>query len=294
MLGRILSVVLAVSIIYFVMTKFGLNAQFVPFALAFYLAYELSFKIRKFRSIFLAFAIFFTAKVVFENVPLPIEINELYLLLFLIFLSLAWVDFAQPFTASMGLIASALFGYLMLPNYYFVIVLPVLAVALTTLPSFRYEGVLAWRRFALAVSIILAIYVLIRPLFSDRPGIVSLFDWIIVLGIALKAFSNVRFEKAEIVEEKTKRFKEISETLDDAIERFLKYGDKIPLVVALSKLLSDSLSFEKVCEVVKPLVEYRDLRIPKPAFRWEVERIERRNLERRRRVVEEIMRGVKT
>ena len=294
MLGRVLSVVLAVSIIYFVMMKFGLNTQYVPFALAFYLAYELSFKIRKFRSIFLAFATFFTAKVVFENVPLPIEINELYLLLFLVFISLAWVDFGQPFTASIGLIISALFGYLMLPNYYFVIVLPILAVALTTLPSFRYEGVLAWRGFALAVSIILAVYVLIRPLLSDRPGIVSLFDWIIVLGIALKAFSKVRFEKAEVVEEEVKGFKEIAETLDEAVERFLKYGDKTPLVVALSKLLSDSLSFEKVCEVIRPLVEYRDLRIPKPAFRWEVERIERRNLERRRRIVEEIMRGVKT
>ncbi len=294
MLARVLSVVLAVSIIYFVMMKFGLNTQYVPFALAFYLAYELSFKIRRFRSIFLAFAIFFTAKVVFENFPLPIEINELYLLLFLISLSLAWVDFAQPFTASIGLIASAFFGYLMLPNYYFVIVLPVLAVALTTLPSFKYEGVLAWRGFALSVSIILAIYMIVRPFFSDRPGIVSLFDWIIVLGIALKAFSKVRFEKAEVAEENAEGFKEIAETLDEAVERFLRYGDKTPLVVALSKLLSETLSFERVCEVVRPLVEYRDLNVPKPAFGWEVERIARKNLERRKKVVEEIMRGVKT
>lgn len=241
----------------------------------------------------MAFAIFFAAKVVFENVPLPIEINELYLLFFLIFLSLAWIDFGQPFTASIGLILSALFGYLMLPNYYFIVVLPILAVALTTIPSFRYEGIVAWRSFALAVSIILAIYVLIRPFFSDRPGIVSLFDWIIVLGIALKAFSKIRFERPEVVEEKVERFKEITETLDEAVERFLKSGDKTLLIITLSRLLSDSMNLEKVCNIIRPLVEYQDLRVPRPAFKWEIERIMRKNLERRRKIVEGIMKEVK-
>ncbi len=88
---------------------------------------------------------------------------------------------------------------------------------------------------------------LIRPFFSDRPGIVSLFDWIIVLGIALKAFSKIRFERPEVVEEKVERFKEITETLDEAVERFLKSGDKTLLIITLSRLLSDSMNLEKVC-----------------------------------------------
>jgi len=282
--GRILSVAIAVSIVYFVMMKFGLSVRYVPFVFAFYVACEL---VRVFRPTLLAISIFFAAKVLFDNVQ--IEINELYLLLFLIFISLAWVDFAQPFTASIGLALSALFGYL---TFSYLVILPIIAIAITTIPSFKYEGILAWRCFALAVSIILAIYIITRPLISDRPGIVSLIDWIIVLGIALKAFSKLRFERGEISESK-EGFVEISESLDRAVEIFLNSGDKTPLVIVLSKILSDSMSLERLCNLMRPLVEYRDLKIPKPAFKWEVERIVRKNIERRRKVVEEIMRGVR-
>lgn len=301
MLKRIALSTVTVAIAYYALRELGLNTTYILYAYLCYLTYEiLGVKFSRFRSPLLAIAIFFAFKVL-TQLPIPYKLNlpDFDLLMFLIGLSLIWIDSdrLQPILAGVGLTISAYFGYTMLSSFgelRFLLVIVLVILALTTVLSFYVRGLMEWRNFLIATAIVVYSYsVFVRPILSNRPGLISFFDWVLVLIVFLKALSKVRMTvtEGEIFEVHRSEigFEEVTDVIERAKREFLEKGDKTKLLVVLIKYLSD-LSVKDLEVIVEPLIKYQDKRIPNPAFNWEKRRILKENLKRREEILKEIMR----
>ncbi len=152
------------------------------------------------------------------------------------------------------------------------------------------------RSFLLAVILVLTVYAtVLKPHLSDRPGLVSFAEWLIVVVVFLKLANDVRksfvaFEDEIVAAHSTRFAKErLAEALDASVEKFVESGDKAAFVAALAAYLSSSgVDVEEIADVIAPIVDYRDEQVPRLAIPWERRLIERRNRRRRERLVENL------
>ncbi len=293
----IISFILLLSC-YVACQRFGLKGfDFALYSFISYLSFE--FMLKRFRSPLMALSTFFALKFLKSN--FPIELNDLELLIFLLSISTVWIDFGQPHLSLIGLSISAFTGFMLFSAY------PVIRIAVLILTAIlastvilqdRFPSVLEWRGFLLATSLILIIYfAFLREMLSDRPGLLSLLDWVIVLGILLKAVRKVRLEVVdEEFVERHKRFEgwtdEVESEVRVAKDMFVERGNKVFLTVVLSKYLSN-LKTGDVARVVYPLFLHEDRKVPKLAFNWEKRRIEEFNRMRRVEVLKEVLRRLR-
>ncbi len=322
MFKRIAVASLIIAFAYFTCIKLNLgDVSMLLYAYGSYVSYELlgvRANLSRFRSPLLAITAFFTIKFILQivfNLPIPLvkfEIPEFELFAFLISLSLVWVNIGryQPILAGVGLILSAYFGYSLLSAIPFkevqelrtllVVVLAILALT-TVLPMYRrFESLVEWRGFLIATAVIVFVYsTFIRPLLIDRPGLVNFFDWLIVMGVFLKAVGKVRMEvvESEILELHRRhevRSEEITDELEKAKKEFLERGDKVLLLTALIRYLSDAgLDTTKIAEIVEPIIRHEDRKVPKFAFGWEKNWIRDKNAKRREEVLKIVLERLK-
>jgi len=75
----------------------------------------------------------------------------------------------------------------------------------------------------------------------------------------------------------------------DFVRRFIEFGEKSTLIFEIAKALFDAgLTPAEVSDVLSPLVNYSDKKVPKLAFSWEKERILKKNRKSREKVVFEV------
>jgi len=302
LLKRIALSTLTFAIAYYALRELGVDTTYAVYAYVSYLTYEiLGLKFSRFRSPLLAVAIFFVLKVL-AQLPIPYNLNlpDFDLLMFLIGLSLVWIDSdrLQPILSGVGLTISAYFGYTMLSPFgelRILLVIVLVILALTTVLPVYIKGLIEWRNFLIATTVIsYSYFAFVRPILSNRPGLISLFDWVLVLAVFLKALSKVRMtvtegETFELHRRSEVGFEEMTDEVERAKGEFLERGNKTKLLVVLIKYLSD-LSVRDLEVIVEPLVKYQDRRIPKLAFNWEKRRILKENLRRREEILREITR----
>jgi len=285
-----------------------------------YIAYEvMDFHeiVSAFRPFVVAFSVYLAIEVVAMNVPeFAVYVAPIEPLILPFLLSVALVKFEfptryQPAITTVGLILTAYFGYRiisMLPlkisgeiGAVFVVLLALLSVT-TLLPSLheRFEFLRNVRSFLITTAIVVSVYyVLIRPTLVGRPGLINLFDWIIVLGVAIKAGSMLRsgmvVDESEIVKlheyRVSVRREEIVEAIERAKREFVDRGIKSPLIVVLVQTLTSAgLSFDDIARVVSYIIAHEDAKVPKLSFPWERRMIEKKNRKMRKKVLEEVRR----
>ncbi len=319
MLKRFAFVISIFGLIYYGASRFGLglNTDLMIYALVSYTLYEvfgLKDVLSRFRAIFLSITTFFVLKLLMGlPIPVRLEIPEFELFVFLIALALAWMRIGrfQRILTSIGLILSAYFGYSLISKLHFkgaeelgillAIVLVLLAIT-TVLPMHRrFESLIDWRAFLITTAIVVFVYSsFIRPLLIGRPGLINVFDWLIVFGVFLKALTKIRME---VVEEETIKqhrrkaeikVEEIVGMVEKAKEVFVWYGDKALLVTVLAKYLNDAgLKVNEIADILDPILMHEDRRIPKLTFKWEKEWIAKKNRERREEVVRTALERIK-
>lgn len=316
MLKRIAIIILAILLIYISLDRLGFETDIVPFLFISAVAYEVMGIKRiteRFRPVALAIVVFFGIKLIFEVigkfVPFDFRRFETDLLIFLISISTAWIRLErfQPFITSIGLLISAYFGFSLISKIPFeksheigiLLVIVLILIALTTiLPVYKkLEFLVDWRGFIISAVIVIFVYCLfIRPILVNRPGLMNLFDWLIVLTVFLKSISKLRMEVVEVeVIGKHERLSdvkrdEIVDTIEKARMEFVERGNKSPIIAVLVKNLLDAgYGLDDIIKIITPIVRYEDRRIPKFAFYWEKEMMRRRNRERRETVLNEVL-----
>lgn len=168
--------------------------------------------------------------------------------------------------------------------------------------SNAFEGEVAeWirkeRPFLLLILFILTVYVFIRPVLANRPGIANFFEWMIVVFTLLKLSRDLKRSieldtkeviRAHRMENDLVKDKLLSE-LEFAEKAFIEEGYKVPLIVSVVRALGNSgIDNTRIESIVAPLVNHRDENLPLLAFPWEKKIIEHKNKTKRVKVVEEL------
>ena len=285
-----------------------------------YIAYEIvEFHkvVSSIRPFLVALTVYFAIIIVSMNLPdVAFYIKPIKGLILPFLLSLALVRFElptkfQPIITTIGLTLTAIFGYELISSLpvgrsedialSFTVLLLILAIT-TILPSVheRFEFLRRTRSFIISAGVIVSLYyVLVRPLLTDRPGLMNVFDWVIVAGIFLKGGSILRKElivdESEIVKlheyRVSVRREEIVEAIERAKREFVERGIKSPLIAVLCKVLfTAGWSVDEVARVVSYIIAHEDAKIPKLSFPWERRMIEKKNRKMRKKVLEEVRR----
>lgn len=168
-----------------------------------------------------------------------------------------------------------------------------------------------WLRMSQARNFTLGVLFGIYMLFV-RPWVIAMFsyapliEWGVVCFIVWMMYSGVKFrikhfsgefqvspwiKHVQKVERKTgEDFVQLNIIQKD----FLEHGYKSELLVYATKILHDNnVDFYKICQILGPLINYQDIKIPWFAFGWEKQRVIRRNKENRKRVLDNLIQFLK-
>ncbi len=174
--------------------------------------------------------------------------------------------------------------------------------AVTSLSN-AYEGELGeWirneRSFLILILFILTFYaIIIRPAFSDRPGLANFFEWAVIAFTLIKLSRDLRrgieVDEREIVRAHRLQNEFVKDKLFSELEfgekAFIEGGSKVPLLVSLIKALGNAgVDTVRIESIITPLVYYTDEKLPLLSFPWERKITERRNKIKRAEIVENI------
>ncbi len=266
-------------------------------SMVFAIAYSLTKK-RGFAPIFVPLAIYFVLIPLSKkfNVELPLEV---LVLLFSFALLKVSAGKYQKFVVATSVLMLLASGYLLsrkfpLGNYLLYTTLAIaFAIVLTVLLpeiSERFESLRYLRGTVLVFLLTIAIYYNLRQLIPLQP-LRNFADWVVVSALVLKSISSIRSEisEDEIVTVRKAVVEETVEKINDAEKRFIEFGEKSTLIFEIAKALFDAgLTPAEVSDVLSPLVNYSDKKVPKLAFSWEKERILKKNRKSREKVVFEV------
>ncbi len=177
-----------------------------------------------------------------------------------------------------------------------------LTLALTSLANFSESLSFLRDQRAFLIFTIIAVsiyYILLKPLIGERVGIANFLEWLIVLLVILKIGRSIaRVEvgystevHAHRVDERAIR-DEAYEAIEFAERMFLEKGVKNYLAAAIASAISATSKpgVIKAGDVIAPVVEYEDEKIPLLSFPWERRMIEMKNRRRREKVLNEVRR----
>lgn len=169
-----------------------------------------------------------------------------------------------------------------------------------------------WLRQSPHVKFILGALIAAYIIFI-RPAIVGIFryapfiEWVLVCLAAWRLFKGIKSGlkthcSVELQEaDWRKHVQQIADRqgldfihLSDIQQRFVSQGDRDSLLIYLVLLLNDNgLPVAEINQILHPLINHQDVKIPWFAFGWEQRRILRRNEKERRPILEEIMENLK-
>jgi hypothetical protein len=182
----------------------------------------------------------------------------------------------------------------------FIIIAFISVLALTALSNVSEKTAFLrnQRGFLLGIVLAIGIYItFIKPLIGERVGIANFIEWAIVtlatLKVARSVPRSIEVEKGSMIEVHRKSEKVVKDDIQSEIERaeaiFLERGEKVPLIVALSRHLGNAgVSNQLISECITPLIQHEDDRTPLFAFPWEKKLIELKNKRKRAKIIESV------
>ena len=232
----------------------------------------------------------------------PVSVNRIYLLALLVSLAVIVSDLPKRhITSCIGFLIAAFSSYTLLYQYSSlaaIVVAGVLAYfALTSLAS-GFEGTIARgiassRTYVMFALVALAVMEFAKPYLHG--GLFDFAEWAVLALAAFAVFRNFKPGYDETYLEPhsqqiSERFDELVISLERAAKSFVEIGEKSLLVACIVKALSDSGYSEKeIAEMILPVVNHCDERVPLFALPWERAIVERRNKSRRERVLKTVM-----
>ncbi len=156
-------------------------------------------------------------------------------------------------------------------------------------------------------ALIAAYIIFIRPAIVDVFSYAPLIEWVLVCIAAWRLFRGIKSGlkthcSVELQEaDWRKHVQQIADRpgldfirLGDIQQRFVSQGDRDSLLIYLVLLLNDNgLPVAEINQILHPLINHQDAKMPWFAFGWEQRRILRRNKKERQRILEEIMENLK-
>lgn len=156
-------------------------------------------------------------------------------------------------------------------------------------------------------ALIAAYIIFVRPAIASVFSYAAIIEWLIVCLIGWRIFSGIkngiRQQCAVDVYETDwkKHIQLLSNMQGDEFPRlgeiqdlFTSAGSRSTLLVYLTLLLhNNKIPPEGINRILSPLIDYTDTRIPWFAFGWEQKQIAKKNAEKRRRILDEIMTDLK-
>ncbi|MFO7967321.1 MAG: hypothetical protein R6U44_06960 [Archaeoglobaceae archaeon] len=334
LIGEIITLTIFIGVFYiatlFQQTYFGrtiltidlativvIYALLLAYILLGYNKYTLSFK-----PFALAIAFFFILEVIvfnlFEYSPIIytfFQSNKLEVMLLLAFLALAHVELPvktrfQPVITAVGLILAGYLGYSLIstvPMDYstelgLVFLLIMVVFSATVFSNITENEFTTWlrnsRKFLLFfIIVIAAYYISIRPML-EKPGLINLVEWGIVIIVLLKLSRdykrNLNIDESEFIEPHKQRISIRSDEWVDEFRRaqdgFIQNGIKSHFIAALTKPLYDmDWSEERVAVFISAVVSHTDRRVPFFSFKWERRMIENKNQKEREEIVDDLI-----
>lgn len=271
----------------------------------------------------LAIAIFFILEVIafnaFDYSPLFytfFQSNKFGVMLLLAFLALAHVEIpfktrVQPLVTAAGLILAGYFGYILIstvPVEYstelgLVFLLLMAVLSITTIANITENELTTWlrnsRKFLLFIIVaVAAYYVSLRPMLMERPGVINLVEWGVVILVFLKLSRDYKrtlnVDESEFIEPHRQRISvrsdEWVEEFRRAQDNFIQNGIKSHFIAALTKPLFDmDWSEDRVARFISPVVSHKDRRAPVFSFKWERNMLENKNQKDREEIVNDLV-----
>ncbi len=271
----------------------------------------------------LAIAIFFILEVIafnaFDYSPLFytfFQSNKFGVMLLLAFLALAHVEIpfktrVQPLVTAAGLILAGYFGYILIstvPVEYstelgLVFLLLMAVLSITTIANITENELTTWlrnsRKFLLFIIVaVAAYYVSLRPILMERPGVINLVEWGVVILVFLKLSRDYKrtlnVDESEFIEPHRQRISvrsdEWVEEFRRAQDNFIQNGIKSHFIAALTKPLFDmDWSEDRVARFISPVVSHKDRRAPVFSFKWERNMLENKNQKDREEIVNDLV-----
>lgn len=156
-------------------------------------------------------------------------------------------------------------------------------------------------------ALIVAYIIFIRPAIVGVFRYAPLIEWILVCLAAWRLFKGIKSGlqthcSVELQEaDWRKHVQQIADRqgldfihLGDIQQRFVSQDDRDSLLIYLVLLLNDNgLPVAEINQILHPLIDHQDAKMPWFAFGWEQRRILRRNEKGRQRILEEIMENLK-
>lgn len=156
-------------------------------------------------------------------------------------------------------------------------------------------------------ALIAAYIIFIRPAIVGIFRYAPLIEWLLVCLAAWRLFKGIKSGlkthcSVELQEaDWRKHVQQIADRqgldfihLGDIQQRFVSQGDRDSLLIYLVLLLNDNgLPVAEINQILHPLINHQDAKMPWFAFGWEQRRILRRNEKKRQPILKEIMENLK-